>query len=308
MSFDLTRDVPKTVSGIVVPPDQWAVVDARVDRVRAYISIDGTNWPMGVFAFSELTKQKNVVLDSAGNTADMVTTGLADRCLLLVRNTGRAETINTGFDPSDEMQRILSNAGIPYSVAASPNLSTDSITWDGNTTDLAKVRQLGTLAGHRPLWMDNNGTIRSVASQVIDTEIIPLADLQPVGASVAITEKYLTAPNRVIVSDNSATGYAIRGQWDAPASAPHSEANRGYVLSDVQELQGLGSGAHAENVAATIGESFTARSLSARIVPTNVLDGPQVLSYDGANWLLSTWEVDLSPGADMAISCEELIM
>lgn len=307
-SFDLGRDVPKAISGVVVPPDQWAAVDVRLDQIRVILSIDGVDYPMGMFAFSELARQKNVVTDEAGNLADLITTSLADRCLLLVRNTGRAETLNPGFDPSDELQRILNDSGIPYSVAASANLAVNGITWDGNTTDLAKVRELGTLAGHRPLWADNKGVVRSVASQVVDTEVISLADLQPTEGSIAIVEKFLTAPNRVIISDNGSAAYAVRGQWDAPASAPHSEANRGYVLARVEELQGLGSAAHAQNVAATIGEAYTARSLSARIIPTPVLDGPQVISYDGANWLVSGWSVDLTPGSTMSIQAEELVM
>lgn len=306
-SFDLNRDVPKAISGIVVPPDQWAVVDVRLDQLRCIMSIDAIDYPFGYFAFSELARQKNVVVDEAGVTSDLITTSLADRCLLLVRNTGRAETLNPGFDPSDEMQRILNDSGVPYSVAASANLAVNGITWSGDTTDLAKVRELGTLAGHRPLWADNNGVVRSVASQVVDTEIIPLDSLQPTESSIAIVEKFLTAPNRVIVSDNGAAAAAIRGQWDAPASAPHSEANRGYVLTRVEELQGLGSGAHAQNVAATLGEAYTARSLSARIVPTPVLDGPQVVSYDGANWLVTGWSVDLSPGSTMSLQAEELV-
>lgn len=308
-SFDLNRDVPKTITGMIVPPDQWAVVDVRLDQIRLVLSLDGVEYPMGMFAFSELTRQKNVVVNEAGATSDMITTALADRCLLLVRNDGRAETINAGFDPSNEMQRILGNSGLPYSVAAAPNISAiNSITWDGNTTDLAKVRELGTLAGHRPLWMDNDGVIRSVASQVIDTEIIPLATLHPTDRSVAIIEKFLTAPNRVIVSDNGSAAASVMGQWDAPASAPHSEANRRYILAKVEQLQGVGTGANAQNIAATIGENYTARTLSARIVPTPILDGPQVISYDGANWLVTGWSVDLTPGATMSITAEELIM
>jgi len=307
MSFDLTREVPRTITGVIAPPDQWAVIDVRTDQIKAYLIVDGTDYPMGFFAFTELTRQKDVVLDEAGDPADMISTGLGDRCTLLIRNTGAAQTILPAFDPSQEMITILSNSGLPYAVAGAANLSITSITWDGSTTDLSKIKQLGTLAGHRPLWADNNGVLRSVASQVIDTEIIPLADLQPVASSVAITDRFLTAPNRVIVSDNSSPSYAIRGQWDAPASAPHSEANRGYVLTRLEELQGLGSGAHAENVAATIGEAYTARSLSARILPTSVLDGPQIISYDGANWLVTSWEVAMTPGADMSINAEELI-
>lgn len=306
-SFDLTREIPKTITGMVSPPGQWSILDVRLDQIRCIMQVDGVDTTFGYFAFSELVRQKNVVVNEAGLPADMYTTSLSDRCMLLVRNTGRAETLNTGFDPSDEMQRILNDANIPYSVAASPNISSNGVTWSGDTTDLAKVRQLGTLAGHRPLWADNNGVIRSVSSQVIDTEIIPLADLQPVGGTIAITERFLTAPNRVIVSDNGNAAYKVNGQWDAPASAPHSEANRGYVLTRLEELQGLGSGAAAQNVAATIGEAYTARSLSARIVPTPILDGPQVISYDSANWLVTSWEIPLTPGSDMTLTAEELL-
>jgi hypothetical protein len=60
-------------------------------------------------------------------------------------------------------------------------------------------------------------------------------------------------------------------------------------------------------VAATIGEQYTARSLSFRCVPTYRLDGPVVIGYDGAKWLLSSWDMPLTPGADMSVSCEEYI-
>lgn len=307
LSLDLTRDIPKAISGIVAGPDQWSVVDPRVDQIRLWLDVDGVANPMGYFVFSELTRQKNAVVDEAGNAADLITTGLSDRCMLLNRNTGAGQSIAPGFDPSQEMIQLLSATTVPYSIAAAPNTSITSITWDGTTTDLAKIRELGTLAGHRPLWMDNNGVVRSVASQVIDTEIIPLSTLQPTDRSISITEKFLTAPNRVIVSDNGAAAYAVRGQWDAPASAPHSMANRGYVQADVVEQQGLGSADHAQNVAATIGEQYTARSLSAKIVPTALLDGPQVIFYDGANWLVTGWSVDLTPGQLMTVTAEELI-
>lgn len=307
MSFDLTRDTPKTITGITATPNEWAVVDPRLDQIAVALKIDGLTYPMGSFVFSELTRQKGVVRLDDGSAGDMVTTSLADRCMLLNRNTGAAQSVFPTFDPSQVMQEILAGDGVPYSVAASANLSTNAITWDGSVTDLAKVRELGTLAGHRPLWMDNNGVIRSVASQVIDTEIIPLSTLQPVAGSIGIVEQFLTAPNRVIVSDNSAVQASIRGQWDAPASAPHSEANRGYVRTEVQQLQGLGSGAHAQDVAATIGEAFTARNLSAQILPTHRLDGPVVISYDGANWLVTGWSVSMAPGELMSLDAQELL-
>ena len=70
-------------------------------------------------------------------------------------------------------------------------------------------------------------------------------------------------------------------------------------------MQGLGSSDHANIVAATLGEKFTSRKLTARILPTYKLDGPVTITYDGSDWLVSSWSVGTQAGEMMDIEAEE---
>lgn len=306
MSFDSGREVPKVLTGFTLIPSEASKVNVYQDQVLAFLLIDGTEHPMGVFNFNEDTRQKDVVLDNTTVT-DLIMVGLGDECLRLIRNDGSAQSLSTGFDPAIAMEALLFDAGMLHSIAGADSISATPITWDGNTTVLAKCRELGELAGHRPLWADNNGIIRSVSAGIITDDVIELESLTPTAGSIAVTNNYLSAPNRVIVSDNSYPTAPLVGVWDAPSSAPHSMANRGYVLSRVVQQQGLGSSDHAQQVAETIGERYTARLLSAIILPTATLDGPVVISYAGVNWLVKSWSLGTDPGAVMQISAEELI-
>lgn len=307
VGFELSRDVPKAISGLVLVPQERIKVDFVQDQVNVFMVINDVDYPMGVFSFTEDVLQKDVVLDPEQGSTDLTTVSLGDRFARLIRNDGSAQTLLKGFDPSFEMREILARSGLPYSVAGAASNSASDVTWDGNTTDLQKVKQLATLSGHRPPWMGNQGIIRSVAALVVETDVITMESLFPTAGTVSITNNYLIAPNRVIVSDNSFPSFALRGQWDAPGSTPHSEGKRGFVYTKVEDVQGLGSGEHATTVARSLGESYTARKLSAQIVPTDRLDGPQVISYDGALWLVNSWSVGTDPGSTMSFQAEELL-
>lgn len=309
-SYDGSREVTKALSGFVLLPSEYAKINFTQDVVLAFLLLNSETHFMGVFVFSELVIQKDVCLDPDNPTvvSDLYNVALADRTALLIRSEGNARTLFEGGDPSFEMREILSAAGQPHSIANAAAPTGSDITWDGSATDLEKIRSLATLAGHRQPWMNNEGVIKSVSSMVIDTDVIPLEDLYPTGGSISITEKYLTAPNRVIVNDNSFPNYALRGQWDAPGSAPHSYANRGFYYTVTEDTQGLQSEGHADTVAATLGESYTARTLAAEILPTQRLDGPQVIGYDGSFWLVNSWSMGTDSGATMSIQAEELLV
>jgi hypothetical protein len=184
-----------------------------------------------------------------------------------------------------------------------------AVTWDGTTTDLDKITQLAELAGHRNVWSSNTGVITSISAQTYPgQDIIKLDDLLPTAESIIITEQYLTAPNRIIVTDNASTGQVATGVWDAPASAPHSFANIGYYRTETASIQGLGSVEHAQAVAQAIGENYTARKLDAEIQPTYLLDGPVQISYDDALWLVQSWSVGTDANSLMTVSCQELVV
>jgi hypothetical protein len=339
-SFDVTRSVTRAISGFMLVPEEFDKVNLIQDRVNAFLVVDGVRKAIGVFRFTESSQQVEAVkifsragvgvgggltysnplgysvnypyADSATLLREgyvprnLVNISLADTATTLIRNDGSAETLRAGFDASQEMQRICLAAGLEYSISGSQGPSRNDVTWDGSATDLDKVTQLAVLAGHRNPWSDNNGVLRSVQATVVATDVIDLADLKPTGQSIVVTESFLTAPNRVIVNDNSSTTRAISGQWDAPSSAPHSFAQLGYHRTSIESIQGLGSTDHAQLVAQSIGEAYSARKLDCQIQPTDILDGPQVVFFSGALWLVVGWSVSTAPNSTMSLNCQEL--
>lgn len=338
-SFDLTRPISRAISGFILVPEEFDKVDLVRDKVNVYLVVDGVSCRMGVFRFSESTyvvdatktfsATNNVVgggdpydspdtydspdgYDDPGtrlregyDSRDLHHISLADIMTDLIRNDGTAETLRTGFDASQEMRRILLADGLRFSVAGAPAPSRNDTTWDGSATDLDKVSQLAQLAGHYEPWCDNQGIVRSISTDLNNINPIDLDDLSPTAQSIAITDQFLSAPNRVIVNDNSATDRPIMGQWDAPSTAPHSYAALGYHRTSIQSVQGLGSNDHAQAVAQALGASYTARKLDCEIQPTCLLDGPVVISFRGALWVCTQWSTSTAPNSTMTLTAQE---
>lgn len=307
LSFDTTRDVRRTIGGQMLLPAEARKISLVSDEIVLYMTVDGVRSQMGIFRATESTRQPDTIIDpETGETADLLFISWSDRMIRLRASTGIPETLYEGADPAQELERILDENGLSPRIAGAAAPTAQILTWDGGTTAYNKVEQLAELAGHRPPWPDVMGVIRSIAANEPLANPPVLEKLRIVADSISITENYLTAPNRVIVTDNGGSEFPISGQWDAPASAPHSEAKRGYVLTEFVLLQGLSSQEHANKVAATIGEQFTARTLSCELsVPTTLFDGPIVFTYDGAAWLLESWDIDLGAGSTMNVNAIE---
>lgn len=319
VSHDSTRQIRRTISGLTLLREDRDRIDLSADKLQLFLRFRGTtaveslDYSMGIFNFTSSLRQLGAYRDLSepeSTAADLWVVELSDNLIRLHRNTGTSEIVLSGADPTFEMNRILDDADLLHAIAGSASDTHDDFTWDGSTTELDKFYQLAEVAGHRPPWADNWGIIRSVAATVVEEDVIELELLgSVVEDSVSITENYLTAPNRVIVVDSGPNAYAIRGQWDAPSSAPHSFSNRGYVQTEIVSMQGLSSTEHANTVAETLGEQYAARQLNLQLAhPNNVFDGPVVVRFDQALWLVNGWSVSLDPGSYMQVNATEIFL
>lgn len=309
-THDQNRSVRRAISGFRLLPSEAAKVDLARDAVYAFLEVNGESYPMGVFYFTESSRVKDAIIDDEGNSADIIEVSLADSFIRLMRSDEVPRTALAGADPSQEMIVYLNETGTPHSVTGAAADIYDDVTWSPFTTYEEIVSQLAELAGHRRPWADNYGVIRSVSSNVVDSEILSFGagmDIQPIAGTIVVVENYLSAPNRVVVYDDQAA-YPIVGAWDAPSSAPNSLLNRGWVLTAGVPQQGLSGPVHAQQVARTIGEQLSARSFSCQIMPTNRLDGPQVVRYLDALWLTESWSVSSAPGSVMSVNFRELLL
>lgn len=312
LSYDASRDVSKTLGGMVFLPNEMRKFSPVADEIKVYLILNGVEYPMGYFTASEAPEQRDVLLDPETNlVSNLYNVGFGDRMARLIRSNGSPQTLPAGFDPAQEAIQLLAFLGIPYAWDGSASVAGNSISWNGDVTVLSKIVQLSELAGHRNPWMNNEGIIRSELATtpfVLDPDILSVYDLNVEANSLVVTPLYLTAPNVVIVSGNTSSGNApVTGRWDAPSAAPHSFANRGYFYTQMEERQGLLDSAHAEQVAKAIGEKNSARILNFRCEPNpKLLDGPTILSYDGTLWVVTSSSTDLSANGLSDIQAEEL--
>lgn len=307
MSFDISRDVRRTISGQVLLPAELRKFNINSDEIYAFLIKSNDAYQMGVFRASEIVIQPDVILDpDTRETADLIHVSWADRMIRLRANDGTSQTIFAGADPAQEMGALLTQAGVPHALANSVSITSADLTWDGSASLYDKITSLANLAGHRPPWPDNRGVLRSDLGSLDPTQITQLEHLLPVVGSISITENYLTAPNRVIVTDNAGSPVPIRGEWNAPSSAPHSALNRGWVQTEIQQIQGVSTSGHADDIARQIGENYTGRSLSCDLAkPTSVLDGPVFLRFADALWMVISWSVSLAPNSVMRLQAVE---
>lgn len=311
LSQDLSRSVKRNFSGFTFLPSEYAKFsDLARDLLEVTMTVDGVAHAVGSYYASDSSFQPDIVIsDQTGEVSDLYHIDFGDVFLLLRRSSEIPNTLRMGGDPSQEMIRLLELANIYHAIANAGAPVVSDITWPPFTPYASILTDLATIARHRSPWADFDGIVRSVAALTVETQIITLESLEPVAGSISITENYLSAANRVAVYDDQADSPTV-GIWNAPASAPHSALRRGYVIAVGDARQGLGSLDNALQVAATVGESLTARTLDAAVMPGALpqLDGPIILSYRDALWLCESWSLTTDTGAVLTLSATELVM
>jgi hypothetical protein len=115
------------------------------------------------------------------------------------------------------------------------------------------------------------------------------------------TDDVLTAANRFIVVSNGATDMSapISGVYDIPSSAPHSIANRGFVIPKTVSRQ-VETSQQAGAIAANLGQRQTIfERLHIATAPDPRHDSYQVIRWQGENWLETAWTLPMVAGGVM---------
>nr|WP_205807715.1 hypothetical protein [Micromonospora sp. HNM0581] len=291
------------VTGIIVRRVEsltLGVADARrlrplTDRVAISMVVGGRAYPLGRYMVGDATQLQT----STGSTAPLV---LFDEMFVV------DQELETGFEGAGQrvdqaVLRLL--AGLPIGeVRVDWTELTSVSSWSpGNTRGMA-LRDLSRQGGFFLPWFNHAGRLRLMrafepASQppTIDLD----ASRRVIRASVARGSELLTAPNRFVVvsNDPGADVAPVVGVYDVPASAPHSIAQRGFVLPKVVEAQ-LPSQAAVTAYARTLGIQQTVYESVELSTPADPRhDGYDVVRWDGSLWLETGWSMPLMPGGAM---------
>lgn len=295
LSHDTTRTIKRDLSLSLGVADS-ARINVIRDRVVVSMILGGVEYPLGRFLFADDTGNKK-------SSGTLRTEKLIDEMFVIDQKMERGFTALGTVDQS--IRTLLADVpNLVLSMEASGLESTGS--WAAGTSRAKVLEDLCTQGGFFSPWFNNAGVLRIIRS-FDPASRLPTFDFDAgnsvIRDSIAETSDLLDAPNKFVVISNASTGsnatVAAVGTYTVPNSAPHSIANRGFVIPDVRDIQ-LTSTNQAQIAAKTIGITntlFERTQLSTAPDPRH--DAYDVIQWDGQKWLELAWTMTLLEGSPM---------
>lgn len=293
ITHDTTRTIKRDLRVSFGVADT-AAINPLTDRISPVMLVDGQDWPLGRFMFTDETD----LISTGGTLGDMA---LVDEMFIIdqQRSAAFSSTLSATAAVLDLLQ------GLPLvgaEVEPSPYPAVGA--WAPGTTGGQILDALAAQGDYMTPWMANSGRFRMIRTVDPDTAV-PTLDFdrgnRVIGDTITGTSDILRAPNRFVVTSNSgdAASTPIVGTYDVPPSAPYSIAQRGFVIPQVLTLQ-LANAAQAAAVARNLGirqSVFRRTQLSTPPDPRH--DSYDVIRWRGVNWLELGWTMVLQEGAAM---------
>lgn len=304
LSTDTSRAVKRSCSNVTFMPGAIADVDVIRDRVSVTMVLeDGSEWPQGVFLFSDVSR----FVFTAGIEIGAV--NLVDQLLIVDQQLDQSFALRPGDSITDGIIDLL--VPLPVTVVVDPSSAVvssaqEAISWPAGTSRLRVINELATQVGYHELFFDNDGIgqLHLMPNPESAPDAVVLS--YPVGrrtyfGTVTRSTDLLELPNRFVVVNNGATDVPIFGLYDVPDSAPHSAVNRGFVISHVEQLQGIDTAADAQRAALSLARAWRWAYETVEFVgpPDPRHDTYDVVDFEGTRYLEIGWSLPLQEGADM---------
>ena len=307
ITHDTSRTIKRTLSPLVLDEDQTTLVDPVNNRVEVSMIMHGVEWPLGRYVFIDQTK----IRTTRGHWS---TSSLVDEMFVVDQKIESAFSCRIiqrdGATASGEvvegaLARLLE--GLPISFTIEPTQFGSVGSWPQGTNRGRIVDDLALDGDYFSPWFGNDGEMHVIRS-FDPADVVPSFDWDAndvvIRDSIAETNDLVDAPNRILVVSNTPNvlgipDQVITGVYDVPSSAPHSRLNRGFLITDVQELQVAGS-QQAAAIARNIGQRGTVfERVELSTAPDPRHDAYDVIRWQEANWLELSWSLPLVEGADM---------
>jgi hypothetical protein len=303
ISNNINRTIKRTMDGLVLPPETQAEINPLVHRIRPRMILsNGGTFPLGVFLFADLAAE-------VYSFGDFGHGSMVDQGLILDQPSSTGAGYAPGTLVADAIAAEFTKAGLTTWVI-DPTVTAvigAAVAWPAGTNRSTICAELCALGGAYSPYFDNAGTItvRKVDDLATATpDLLYYTDQRSriFASSTTISNDAMDAPNQYIVIDGSAADSAIVGVYDIPNTAPHSEAQRGFVVAQVIRADGL------ESVEAAVaraqaeygsggGAAFEHVQFASPPDPRH--DTFQIVAYDDINYREQEWSMQLRDGTDM---------
>lgn len=309
LDHDTTSTISRRVQSLTLGVADSQAINPLTDRVSISMVLGDrarTTYPLGRYMFADVTRARysQGLLTPATLYDEMF---IVDQAL--------AQGFNALGQPVDVAIRRLLD-GLPIGdVYIDSTSQTSSNAWSAGTSGGSVLTELATVGDLFKPWFNNLGQMRAIRSFEPDASQLATIDLDDpprvLRDSIAESDDLLAAPNRYVVVSNSTGGTMstdgseqdppppVVGVYDVPSSAPHSIAQRGFVIPQVVEAQ-VSTATAAAAYARALGRQrdvYQRVELSTPADPRH--DGYDVVRWAGMLWLETGWSMTLVPGAEM---------
>lgn len=295
LSHDTGRTIKRQLSLDLGVADS-AAVNPVTDRVLPYMVFpNGAEYPLGRYMW---TDHSDLV-----TTAGRLETSVLNDEMFLVDQELEEPISSDGATADDLIQSVLNELPIQYSVETSPFIVSGS--WGTGSNRGQVLEAISVQGDYFSPWFDNNGFMRFIRTFDPATRL-PDMDWDEhnkvIRSSILETSDLLTAPNRFIVISNDAIDPSVEvtATADIPATAPHSIANRGFVIAHVEDLQLSDVTQAAAVVNGIVNRMTVFQRVGINTAPDPRHDSYNVIRWQGANWLELAWTLPLQEGRPMS--------
>lgn len=307
LSHDSERTITREISGLVFTPEDSALLDIIRHRIQVQMIIPGrAPYALGTFMFMD----DEGLLSTAGTSSDVT---MVDEMFIVDQQIEQTYAAGT-FEPDGTVvtfrqadDAIRDNLqGLPVTVQLEPTPFYSIGVWSaGSSRGSSVVKDLAVDGDYFSPWF-SSANIMTFIRAFDPASKIPAFNYDYGYAvnrdSISFTNDLIQAPNRFVVISNGSVSDGVLpvvGTYDIPSSAPHSIANRGFVIPEIIDWQ-VDYASQANAIAANLGQRQT---IYERVEFTTSPD-PRHESYDvfhfnGVNWLEIYWELPLSPAGKM---------
>lgn len=305
---DVSRATKRTMTNLVLPPEEEAKIDPLAHRVRArWVFPEASDDPwqgrsLGVFLPQQFTP--------GGDT--LATMNLHDQGLLFATDRGEPFGVAQGDSMSGAIVRLADEVLIPdTNIEPSSLPAPTALGWPPNTARTKILDDLCTALAYW-WWFDGDGVFRAqpaIDPAEVDPELrydVGVRRSRVYKGSMRPSYNLLDAPNVYVVVSTGVSSQEVFGKFYIPDDAPHSVANRkGREVVDVQQVQGISNTEQARFAAylnaITDTRPFKQVTLEATVDPR--LDTYDVVGLaEGEKYLCTGWDLVGRPGGPQTLT------
>lgn len=272
-----------------------AAINSITDRVEVFMVFPGgIEYPLGRYMFTDFTRQK-FTSGKLGRVA------LTDE-MFLVDQQITAGVNGVGFNVGTVVQKVLTGLPVTLTMEASSFISAQA--WGIGTSRGSILEALAISGDWFSPWFGNDSQMHLIrtfdpANKVCDLDFDN--GNKVFRQAIIENDELITAPNTFVVISNAGTDAAteIVGIASVPPNAPHSVANRRFVIAQVSDLQ-LTDVAQAQAVAqGLVNRQSIFEQVALTTAPDPRHDSYNVIRWQGSNWLELSWSMALVEGGTM---------